>query len=176
VDTALARVARANPRRQFVMLSSLAEGADRLVARRALACLPCELVVALPLPEGEYAKTFTSRRSREEFRRLLARATSVVRLPPRPRRDLAYDAASDYVLRRCDALIAVWDGKAAQGKSGTGNVVAKARRRGLPLAWVRAGNRRPGTTTATSLGRAQGAVTFERFSARRTRARARTLA
>jgi len=41
--------------------------------------------------------------------------------------------------------------------------VAEARRRGLPLAWVHAGNRRPGSEEATSLGEEQGRLTLERF-------------
>jgi len=176
VDVALRRIARAGRRRSLVLLSSLAEGADRLVVRRALSRYDCRLVVPLPLPEAEYAKDFPSRRSRAEFSRLLDRADLVVRPRRSRRRAAAYMAASDDIVRWCDVLLAVWDGQEAQGSTGTGSVVKLARRRKLPLAWVHAGNRRPGTAIATSLGSEQGKVTFERFSARRTRARARTRA
>jgi len=67
------------------------------------------------------------------------------------------------VLDRCDLLLAIWDGLAAQRQGGTGAIVAEARRRGLPLAWVHAGNRKPGTTEPTTLGDQQGTVTYERF-------------
>ena len=70
------------------------------------------------------------------------------------------------MLARADVLVAIWDGQGAQGLGGTGGIVAEARERGLPLAWVHAGNRRPGTAEATSLGDEQGEVTFERFPRR----------
>jgi hypothetical protein len=57
----------------------------------------------------------------------------------------------------------VWDGQGAQGQGGTGGIVAEARKCGLPIAWVHAGNRRPGTLEPTSLGAEQGEVSFERF-------------
>ncbi len=60
-------------------------------------------------------------------------------------------------------LLAVWDGQPPQGAGGTGWVVSEARRRGLPLAWVHAGNRQPGSEQPVSLGDEQGTVTFERF-------------
>ena len=40
-------------------------------------------------------------------------------------------------------------------------IVAQARERSLPLAWIHAGNRNPGTGFSTSLGPEQGKVTFE---------------
>ncbi len=39
-------------------------------------------------------------------------------------------------------------------------MVAQARARHIPIAWVHAGNRRPGTMEPTSLGPDQGKVTF----------------
>jgi len=42
-------------------------------------------------------------------------------------------------------------------------VIARARARGLPLAWVHAGNRTRGTMEPTSLGVDQGSVTYENF-------------
>ena len=60
-------------------------------------------------------------------------------------------------------LIALWDGQAAQGQGGTGEIVAEARQLALPIAWVHCGNRKPGTQEPLSLGAEQGLVTFERF-------------
>ena len=60
-------------------------------------------------------------------------------------------------------LIAVWDGQDGQGQGGTATVVAKARELGLPIAWVHAGNRKPGTLEPTSLGAEQGSVSYENF-------------
>lgn len=165
VDAALDGVERAfDP--PFALTSSLAEGADRLVVRRALArWADACLIVPLPLPEAEYLRDFTSKASREEFRHLLARADEVVPPPSAPSRDEAYAAAGRSVLDRSDVLVAVWDGQGAQGTGGTGEIVAEARASGLPLAWVHAGNRKPGTQEPTTLGEEQGKLTLERFPA-----------
>ncbi len=78
-------------------------------------------------------------------------------------REEAYLAAGSYVLEHCDVLVALWDGVRAQGKGGTGEIVDLARQRKLPLAWIRAGNKKPGTRTPTSLGPDQGTIIYERF-------------
>jgi hypothetical protein len=58
---------------------------------------------------------------------------------------------------------ASFHGRSLQGQGGTGEIVSLARSRHLPIAWVHAGNRKPGTKEATSLGQAQGGVTLEGF-------------
>jgi len=160
IDSALDGIERSFPGSSLDLLSCLAEGADRLVARRGLARRGARLTVPLPLSEAEYLEDFPSRRSRREFRSLLERAAEVVDLPPVTRPE-AYQAAGLWILDHCDLLLAVWDGEPAHGAGGTGEIVEEARSRGLPIAWVHAGNRRPGTTEPTSLGKEQGRVTFE---------------
>ncbi len=49
------------------------------------------------------------------------------------------------MVTRSDVLLALWDGQNAQGQGGAGEIVALARQKGLPLAWVKCGNRLPGT-------------------------------
>lgn len=78
-------------------------------------------------------------------------------------REEAYLAAGSYVLEHCDVLVALWDGVRTQGKGGTGEIVDLARQRKLPLAWIRAGNRKLGTRKPTSLGPDQGTIIYERF-------------
>ncbi len=163
VDEALTHIQDAFPARTLNIMSSLAEGADRLVATRALARPGVTLEAVLPLPPDEYVRDFATEDSRQEFSALLEQAARIVSMPPAPSRAAAYDAAGRFILDRCEALIAVWDGKEAQGQGGTGAIVAEARRRGLPLAWIHAGNRAPGTTNATTLGKEQGRVTYEAF-------------
>ncbi len=92
---------------------------------------------------------------------MLQRADHVEEMPEAATREQAYEAAGEYVLNNSDALIAIWDGRNAQGQGGTGEIVARARQRRLPIAWVHAGNREPATNRATSLGDEQGRVTFE---------------
>jgi hypothetical protein len=163
VDQALGRIEAAFRVAPSRVISALAEGADRLVVLRMLARSDVQLTVPLPFPRSEYVRDFRTPESRDEFLRLLARADEVVALGPRSTRDEAYRAAGRYVLDHSDVLIAVWDGQPAQGVGGTGHIVAEARRRHLPLAWVHAGNRTPGTQESTTLGHEQGAVTLERL-------------
>lgn len=143
--------------------SSLAEGADRLVVRRLLERPGTSLVAVLPLPVDSYRTDFATRASRTEFDGLLGRAHEIDEGPEQPVRDRAYEAAGLAVLTGAQVLIALWDGAVARGRGGTAHLVALARERGLPLAWVRAGNRAPGSDEPTSLGADQGRVTFERF-------------
>src|ERR1700678_4825386 len=63
------------PSTPFILLSALAEGADRLVARVALEPHNrTRLVVPLPMPQPLYETDFVSPKSLEEFRELLAQA------------------------------------------------------------------------------------------------------
>lgn len=148
---------------EWTAVSALADGADRMVATRLMARDGTRLVAVLPLPRDEYATDFTNPASADEFHALLRRADHVVEVTPRASRDDAYEVGGLIVLDRCDVLVALWDGRGAQGHGGTGSIVTEARRRGLPVAWIHAGNRAPGTREPTSLGPEQGSVTFERF-------------
>ena len=163
VDTALNHITKAFPGRPFTVLSSLAEGADRLVARRILDRSEAKLIAVLPMPMDQYIADFRTSESRSEFGTLLARAAETIVLPANQNRDASYEAAGEYVLSHCDVLFALWDGREPQGAGGTGAIVERARARALPLVWVHAGNRTPGETDPTSLGDEQGALTFERI-------------
>lgn len=161
VEDALRRIESAFPGEPVTGVSALAEGADRIVARHVLDRPGSGLIVPLPVPTSDYLSDFESDESRAEFLRLLQRAGHVEEMPSTATRDRAYEAAGEYVLNNSDVLIAIWDGENAQGRGGTGDIVARARERGLPIAWVHAGNREPGTHRPTSLGDEQGRVTFE---------------
>jgi hypothetical protein len=67
---------------------------------------------------------------------LLEQAEEIIELPYLTSREESYIAAGNYILDRCDVLIAIWDGQVAKGKGGTGEIVHIARERGLPLAWI----------------------------------------
>jgi len=69
-----------------VAVSSLAEGADRLVACEVLAQPGWRLEVVLPLPASDYAHDFRDEQSRKEFRRLLRQASQVRQADRRSRR------------------------------------------------------------------------------------------
>ena len=168
IDAAIARIEARQPGRSLVAVSALAEGADRLVVDAILRRPGSRLEAILPLPKFDFLDDFAGPASKEEFLRILARADSVTELPARASRDEAYAAANARLLEGIDVLVAVWDGQdmqdgqGAQVGAGTAAVVASARARGLPLAWVHAGNRRPGTP-AEAPAADQGLVTVERF-------------
>src|SRR5512143_1335524 len=96
IDEALDKIALEAPSR-LVVLSPLAEGADRLVAERVLARTGAELDAVLPMGEAHYERDFVDDASRSEFRSLLARARAVHRLLGSPNREEAYAAAGRYV-------------------------------------------------------------------------------
>jgi hypothetical protein len=161
VEVALRRIEQAFPGEPMTVISALAEGADRIVARHVLARTGARLIVPLPLPESDYITDFDSEESRAEFLSLLHRADHVEEMSSTATRDQAYEAAGEYVLNNSDVLITIWDGQNAQSRGSTGEMVRRARERGLPIARVHAGNREPGTHRPTSLGDEQGRVTFE---------------
>jgi hypothetical protein len=166
IDRVLTRIEAVFPGRTLVALSALAEGADRLAAKRVMSRSRGRLNVVLPLPEDDYLTDFATGESKNDFKTLLQQAEKVIRLPTKPARPKAYEAAGNYIVEHSDVLIAVWDGQTEQGRGGTGSTVALARGHRMPIAWVHAGNRRPGTTKPTSIGKEQGKVTYENFSRR----------
>jgi hypothetical protein len=120
---------------ELMVVSALAEGADRMVAHTALdAGLPLEVV--LPATRTVYERDFASEGSKAEFRALLASARSVFEVD-RPAGPLGqkrgYEAAGLIMLGHADLLIAVWDEDEAAGIGGTANIVAQAVSEGAPV-------------------------------------------
>lgn len=152
--------------RPLAILSSLAEGADRLVTEVVLRNSDSSLIAVIPFSMQEYIKDFGDEGSpsRTEFERLLREASEVIELPDNPDRNEGYAQGGNYIADHCDVLIAVWDGQDAQGRGGTGEIVARARGQGKPVLIVRAGNRKPGTREPTTLGEEQGRLLVEGLS------------
>ncbi len=127
----------------FTLISSLAEGADRIAAAAALDA-GLALDVVLPCPPSIYLETFADDASRGEFDALLAsaRARLVLPLAGKPEAAIAdrlprsYESAGLTMLAQSDILVAVWDGKPAEGRGGTGEIVDEAARRGVPVVVV----------------------------------------
>ncbi|HEX3090921.1 MAG TPA: hypothetical protein VHQ23_19865 [Ilumatobacteraceae bacterium] len=118
--------------RRPVVVSSLAEGADRMVADLVLARPRGGLSVVLPLAAEDYERDFTTDASVAQFRALLARAENVetVEVPADASREQAYEQAGHRVVERCEVLIAIWDGSPSCGRGGTAEIVDHARRVG----------------------------------------------
>lgn len=96
------------------LVSSLAEGADRLVAQEALTA-GYALYSPLPFAQAEYEKDFPD--TIDAFRALLAQAETLELDGAREIAGESYREAGRYVARNCDLLIAIWDG-ARQGRVG----------------------------------------------------------
>jgi hypothetical protein len=120
----------------LTVVSSLAEGADRLVAREVLEDESALLEAPLPFPRDRYVKELASDPSRRELDELLSRASVVHAMPVVATVEDAYERAGHYVVDRSDVLLALWDGEPARGKGGTADIVEYARARGTPLVWI----------------------------------------
>lgn len=121
---------------EIVVISALAEGADRLVAELILAEPGSRLEAALPLPASEYVSDFEDAESKQQFEDLLGRASRTWIAPQAASREEAYERAGCYVVDRSDVMIALWDGEPARGRGGTAAIVAYTRDRKVPLVWV----------------------------------------
>jgi hypothetical protein len=144
----------------LVLVTALAEGADRLAAEVALSLQPqvkVRLVVPIPMPIELYELDFDSlpvlstslaavamsRSSREEFHALLAKAESKFELElaegnsyetiarPGPARDRQYELVGKYIAQQSQILIALWDGVDSERVGGTASVV-NFQREGVP--------------------------------------------
>ncbi|MEV6598728.1 hypothetical protein AB0M36_17985 [Actinoplanes sp. NPDC051346] len=116
-------------------VSSLADGADQLFATHVLAAGGTLEAV---LPWADYADSLTANGSRARFDNLVRAAATVITMPYAGPCEEGFLAAGQALVDRCDHLFAVWDGLPARGLGGTGDVVAYARSRGLPVTvlWI----------------------------------------
>lgn len=140
VDRTLAAIAatarKVNTASALVIVSSLAEGSDRIVAAAGLAA-GFALQAVLPFEKAEYERDFETPMSRSEFEELLGRACDVFELDgaadERPR---AYEAAGLFMLANIDVLVAIWDGGVAAGIGGTAQMVERAIADGIAVVWI----------------------------------------
>ena len=132
----------------IVVLSSLAEGADQLVASVALE-RGAILIAPLPMPLEEYRKDFQfglTPNALSEFDRLLARAAAAPEIPlldgatiealrdDARRRAMQYREAGLYIVRHCQILLALWDGDQSDVKTGGTAEIVRRQREGALLA------------------------------------------
>ena len=122
------------PYTPLALLSSLAEGADRLAARVALDA-GVRLIAPLPMPRELYVSDFATPASRTEFEECLQRADPWFELPlvagntleairaSGEARDRQYTQGGAYIADRSEILIALWDGLVTASQGGTAQVV-----------------------------------------------------
>ena len=146
------------------LASALADGADRIAARAAIAHRDYALDAPLPFLKEEYEKDFeprkkgdgspadatvveATRKSIEEFHDLIRPAIvrSVLELPGTRRSvddpddadaNKAYEAVGLTVLGQADILLTIWDGGASRGRGGTPDMLNAAARLGVPIIHV----------------------------------------
>ncbi|GAA1094929.1 hypothetical protein [Nocardiopsis composta] len=114
----------------LVGLSCLAKGADQLFAE---AVLEAGGRLEVVLPSADYREAKVAPAERDAFDGLLIRSDLVRYMPHRTASEAAYAEANAAVLAGVDRLFAVWDGRPAGGKGGTGDAVEAARSAGVPV-------------------------------------------
>jgi len=110
-------------------LSCLAEGADQIFAR-AITDVGGRLEVVIP---AERYRDVLPEAARADYDELFALAAGVHQMPFRDPSQRSYMVASEFMIDHADELYAAWDGRSARGYAGTADVVAYARKRGIPV-------------------------------------------
>ena len=111
-------------------VTCLAQGADQIFAQ---AVLDLNGTFDVLLPAADYAACMATTDNARLFRNLLGRARSVRTMPFETSSREAYLAASLAMLRRCDLLLAAWNGLPSRNVGDTADVVAKAHQRQVPV-------------------------------------------
>ena len=132
---------------EWIVISPLAKGADRIVARSILNKEHARLKVLSPFSLNEYRKDFTNPEDLKEFNELLKKADPpVVELGKntsdltKSQRSAGYLRVGREVVDTCEILIAIWDGKPAEGQGGTAEIVSYALERGRTVLRIDAEN------------------------------------
>lgn len=126
VEQLLETLAAAGPVR---VVTSLAEGADQLVAEAAV---QRGLLLEVIVPAAGYAESLPEA-DQHRFAELLTAADAVRTLEHPAPSPAAYREAGLAMLAGADLLVAVWDGRPPRGVGGSAEIVACARELGLDL-------------------------------------------
>jgi hypothetical protein len=119
---------------RIVVVSALADGADRLAAR--VACdLGLDLIAPLPMPRQLYELDFDDA-SKQDFAAFLSKAKRSFEIPIHPShteadlrepgdaRTTQFSLLAGLLVERSDILLALWDGVPSSKPGGTADVVA----------------------------------------------------
>jgi hypothetical protein len=133
----------------IVVLSTLAEGADQLIAGEALK-QGATLIAALPVPLSEYRRDFVQRPltpdAIKDFEDIRHKVSATVEMPLAPgnteygvksfgpERDRQYREANLFIARHCHVLIALYDGNDDDVTVGAAAEAVKFSREGIPSA------------------------------------------
>lgn len=131
------------PNTPLILITALAEGADRLGAETALE-EGIKYIVPLPLPYDEYVKDFPN--TKDEFDNLLGSALGHFELPitkselyeishEQNARAKRYEKVGAFICKHSQILIALWDGNDISLTGGTSQVV-KFKLEGVPIEYT----------------------------------------
>lgn len=165
-------IRREFPQTPLLLLSALAEGADRLVAEVAQEA-GIAIVAPLPMRRALYESDFTAE-SHDEFTRwldgkvkcwfelpLIEGNTETAIAGYSPARDKQYAFVGEYIARHCQVLIALWDGEA--GKPGGTQEVFAYKKDGHPIL--------PGSPRSSRLESVEAALLYHVVTPRRNKQR-----
>jgi hypothetical protein len=130
---------------QCCLISGLADGADQIAAEEALA-LGWSLEALLPFAPESYVEHLLGRGYKERFNELLTRAARVTVTTSQASVNVTgpiYREHGSELVKRSDALLAVWDGQSTTRIGGTFNVVQLAQMKPIPVLWISATVSRP---------------------------------
>ena len=122
---------KAEPRLRTICMA--AEGADLLGAQAARAA-GSEIACVLPFVFEEYRHDFSAPDAARAAQSAVEEAEARFELPgSRDEGPRSYERANEIILAKSDLLVAVWNGKRAAGRAGTGDVVQAAMSRRIPV-------------------------------------------
>ena len=150
VDEAINSIEEQFSEHYLTVFSSLAAGADRLVARRLLKREASRLIAILPVSRDEYLNDFGSSDNyqidsqvielRQELEYWLSQKTiEIIEMPLSATRKSAYLKAGYYIAEHSDVIIVLWDGNEDKDSSLT-KIVERAEKLNKPICHICADN------------------------------------
>lgn len=155
VNEAISYIEQEFAEHYLTIYSTLAAGAERLIARQLLKREATRLIAILPLPQKEYLEDFAladdcqpenqGAELRKEMKYWLEhKAIEIIEMPPAATRKSAYIKAGNYIAEYSDVLIALWDGNEKEDSSVTVQILEKAEKLNKPICHIWAENFEPG--------------------------------
>lgn len=110
-------------------VTCLCHGADLIFARQVVAAAG---VIEAVIPAADYRSIIPAEFA-ADYDTMIALADRVCQMPYATSDRFAFKAASEEMLRRCDLLLAIWDGSPSRELGDTADIVAAAYESGVPV-------------------------------------------